>query len=105
MSFSDSVQIAVPVDLEAAGNYLNARAAQIADQLHNLAVQLEPIKATWTGQASTYYEGLQNEWNTAAAGLFAPDGVLGQIAHAMNVNWSNYSDAEFDNTRTWQQAG
>jgi WXG100 family type VII secretion target len=102
---SDSVQIAVPMGLEAAGDYLNARAAAIADQLQTLANQLEPLKATWTGSASTYYEGLQSEWNTAAAGLFAPDGVLGQIARAMNVNWGNYSDAEFDNTRTWQQAG
>lgn len=26
-----------------------------------------------------------------ADGLFGPDGVLGRIAHAMNVNWNNYT--------------
>lgn len=99
---ADSAPIAVPTDLEAAGAWLNQQAGAIADELQTLAGQLTPLQGTWTGQAATYYEGLQAEWNTAAAGLFAPDGVLGQIAQAMNVNWNNYSDAEWDNTRTWR---
>lgn len=105
MGFSDSVAINVPDELQAAGNYINSRAAAISEQLSTLRNQLAPLLENWTGQAQTYYEGLQREWDTAAAGLFAPDGVLGQIAGAMNVNWGNYSQAEFDNTRTWQSNG
>ena len=105
MSYADSVPIAVPAELQAAGNYLNVRAAAMSEQLNTLRNQLAPLLDSWSGQAATYYEGLQREWDVAAAGLFAPDGVLGQIAHAMNVNWGNYSEAEYDNTRTWQSNG
>lgn len=101
MESLDGTPIAVPADLEAAGNYINGQASAIADELAALAQQLEPLQGTWTGQAATYYEGLQQEWNISAAGLFSPDGVLGQIANAMNVNWGNYSDAEASNVRTW----
>lgn len=102
MALNDSIPIAVPTNLEGAGAYINSQAGAIADELAALARQLAPLQDTWTGQAAVYYEGLQQEWNRAAEGLFAPDGVLGQIAHAMNVNWNNYSDAESSNVRTWQ---
>ncbi|HEY6494949.1 MAG TPA: WXG100 family type VII secretion target [Trebonia sp.] len=99
---ADSVPIAVPTDLEGVGAWLNEQAATISDELLALVHQLAPLQSTWTGQAATYYEGLQAEWNTAANGLFGPDGVLGQIATAMGVNWNNYADAEISNTKTWQ---
>jgi WXG100 family type VII secretion target len=102
MAFNDSVPIAVPTDLEGAGAYINGQASAIADELAALARQLAPLQGTWTGPAAVDYEALQQEWNRAAEGLFAPDGVLGQIAHTMNVNWGNYSDAESSNVRTWQ---
>jgi uncharacterized protein YukE len=101
MANIDESLIAVPLDLEGAGAYLNAQAQQMADELAKLWSQLEPL-SIWTGKAKTYYEGLQQEWNTAAAGLFAPDGVLGQIANAMHTTWGNYSEAEASNARTWQ---
>jgi WXG100 family type VII secretion target len=104
MPFSDSSPIAVPVDLEGAGAYINSQASTIADELSGLARQLEPLQETWTGRAAEYYGPLQQEWNTAAAGLFSPDGVLGQIATAMNVTWGNYSDAEDSNAKTWQSS-
>ncbi|MEV6007917.1 hypothetical protein AB0M29_13995 [Streptomyces sp. NPDC051976] len=39
---------------------------------------------------------------SAANGLFGPDGVLGRIAHAMDLSWGNYSDAEWSNVSTWK---
>jgi uncharacterized protein YukE len=65
-------------------------------------VKLQPVADTWTGSAATYYEGLQQEWNQAADGLFGPDGVLGEIAGAMHVTWNNYSEAEWANVKSWQ---
>ena len=50
----DGTPIAVPADLEAAGNYINGQASAIADELAALAQQLEPLQGTWTGQAATY---------------------------------------------------
>jgi WXG100 family type VII secretion target len=98
----DSSTIAVPVDLEGAGAYINSQAAAISAELDALIKVLAPLQDTWVGSAHTYYHGLQAEWNIAAEGLFGPTGVLGQIANAMNVTWANYSDAEWANVRTWQ---
>lgn len=102
MSSADGSPISVPLDLETAGAQINSQAAAIADELASLNQQLQPLEGTWTGQAAAYYEGLQSEWNMAAAGLFGQDGVLGIIATAMGVTWANYSDAEATNVRTWQ---
>lgn len=101
MSFSDAVPISVQQELETAGPYLNGQAAEISEELHQLAQYLNQLPEIWQGAASGYYQGLQAEWNVAAEGLFGPEGVLGQIARAMNVNWANYSDAEWANSQTW----
>ena len=96
-----SSNLRVPMELEQAGREINAKAEVITDQLEGLKKQLQPISETWTGTAKTYYEGLQNEWNIAADGLFGPTGVLGKIAYSLNLSWANYSDAEWANVRTW----
>jgi len=101
MPFSDSTPILVSTELEGVGASLNGQASAIADELSDLARYLNGLQEIWTGQASSYYQGLQAEWNIAAEGLFGPDGVLGEIAHAMNIAWGNYSDAEWSNMRTW----
>jgi uncharacterized protein YukE len=102
MGFSDAIPIAVKQELETAGTYLNGQATEISGEIHQLAKYIENLKWAWQGAAHGYYEGLQTEWNLAADGLFGPDGVLGEIAHAMNVSWGNYSEAEENNSRTWQ---
>jgi WXG100 family type VII secretion target len=102
MSMNESMSIFVAPELEAAGAYLNGQASEIAGELGQLAAYIDQLEPFWQGKAATYYQGLQSEWNLAANGLFGPEGVLGEIAHAMNVNWSNYSDAELSNTQTWQ---
>ncbi|RKR89420.1 WXG100 family type VII secretion target [Micromonospora pisi] len=98
----DSREIAVPLDLEHAGPYINSVAFTISDDLTRLRNQLQPVLDSWSGEAQTYYAGLQNEWNIAAEGLLGPEGVLGQIAQAMNVTWSNYTECEWANVQTWQ---
>lgn len=102
MGFSESVPILVRQELEGVGAYLNGQAADISEELSQLAAYINQLPEVWSGSASTYYQGLQTEWNIAAEGLFGPDGVLGEISQAMNVTWGNYSDAEWSNTRTWQ---
>jgi WXG100 family type VII secretion target len=102
MSDVDSSNIMVHSDLEQAGSTINGMAQTIADELNTLIQQLAPLPDIWTGPASGYYEGLQNEWNYAADGLFGPNGVLGQIAHAMHVVWNNYAEAEWANVNTWK---
>ncbi|NED80570.1 WXG100 family type VII secretion target [Streptomyces sp. SID11233] len=102
MSNIDSSSIMVKGELATAGAYIGGVSTQMAEELQKLITLLQPIQETWTGSAATYYEGLQQEWNYAANGLLGPDGVLGQIAHAMNVNWANYSEAEWANVQSWR---
>lgn len=104
MSNIDGTSIYVGEGLGAAGTWLNTRAGAISDDLVQLKGKLAPLAESWTqSQASTYYQDLQMQWDIAAEGLFGPDGVLGRIAHAMNVNWNNYSDAEWSNMSTWKR--
>jgi uncharacterized protein YukE len=98
----DSREIAVPVSLEQAGPYLNSMAQTIEDELMTLRNQLQPVLDTWDGENKRNYEVLQQEWNTAADGLLGPEGVLGQVAHAMNITWQNYTDCEWANVKTWK---
>jgi WXG100 family type VII secretion target len=97
----DGANLVVREELSGAGAHINEAAAQLADMLSRLTALLEPLEGTWTGSAATYFEGLRAEWNYAANGLFGPEGVLGQIAQAMNVSWGNYVSAEEANTTTW----
>ncbi len=90
----DSSSIMVKEELAGAGPWINGQAQTIADELHALLQQLAPIAETWTGNAASYYFPLQQEWNIAADGLLGPDGVLGEIAGVMGINWNNYSEAE-----------
>ncbi|BBA96951.1 hypothetical protein RVR_2485 [Actinacidiphila reveromycinica] len=99
----DSVRIKVDDTLGAAGTTINGMAATIAEELSALKGRLAPLQEEWLqSTAATYYQDMMNEWDLAANGLFGPEGVLGRIAHAMDVNWGNYSDAEWSNVTTWK---
>jgi WXG100 family type VII secretion target len=98
-----SSRIVVPSELEGAGAYINGVATQIEGELNALKTQLSPLLTSWSGAAQVYYEGLQQEWDIAAEGLLGPNGVLGQIASTMNLNWNNYTDCEWSNVKTWQR--
>jgi uncharacterized protein YukE len=102
MTDVDSASLMVHPDLGLAGKTINDAAPAIADELNKLIAQLQPIADTWTGPAMDYYQPLMNDWNNAADALLGPDGVLGEIAHAMNISWGNYVEAEWSNTQTWK---
>ncbi|WP_199923519.1 WXG100 family type VII secretion target [Streptomyces sp. NRRL F-5123] len=96
-------RIRVDESLSMAGATINGMAAAIADELAALKGRLMPLQEEWLhSAASTYYQDMMNEWDLAADGLFGPNGVLGRIAHAMDVNWGNYSEAEWSNVSTWK---
>ncbi|MDN3354932.1 WXG100 family type VII secretion target [Actinomadura sp. DC4] len=103
MADIDGTPIYVGEGLGAAGGRINAQAGEIAGELETLKAKLAPLQEAWTlSQAATYYQDMQTEWDVAAEGLFGPGGVLAEIAQAMNVNWGNYSDAEWSNVSTWK---
>ncbi|MEU3708672.1 WXG100 family type VII secretion target [Streptomyces catenulae] len=97
----DSSHIKVASGLEGASGYINTLAEQILTDLDQLKAKIAPIAETWTGQAQVQYQTLQTEWDTAASNLFGPHGVLGEVSRAMHLNYTNYSEAEGANVRTW----
>ncbi|GAA2746006.1 WXG100 family type VII secretion target [Kitasatospora cinereorecta] len=103
MPHNESSSILVHAQLGEVGPRIHAAAEEIIGELQRLIAVLAPLKDTWnTSEAAADYEILQQEWNTAAEGLFGPDGVLGNVAAVMNVNFVNYSDAEWANISTWR---
>lgn len=103
MPVNDTTPILVEAELAEVGPRIYASAEEIIGELQRLVQLLVPLQETWTtSEAAADYEIMQQEWNTAANGLFGPDGVLGNVAAVMNINFTNYSDAEFANISTWR---
>lgn len=73
-------------------------ANRISQQLEDLRSYLAPLLATWSGQASSDYQGLQARWDAGAAGL---NGVLREIAAALRTAHGNYASAEASNVSLW----
>ena len=93
--------IRVPPQLGDAANILNGRAAEMSAELSVLRNRVAALEGTWVGNARESYRMYQHMWDSAALGLFGPDGVLPGIARVMNVVWTNYVDFEHANTRSW----
>jgi early secretory antigenic target protein ESAT-6 len=70
-------------------------AARIEQQLADLRGYVKPLVSNWTGQASSNYQTLQNQWDTSATDLNA---VLRQIALALRQAGQNYQATENANS-------
>ena len=74
-------------------------AGQIESQLADLKGYLAPLVASWSGEASSDYQALQQKWNQSAEDLHA---VLQQIAGALRTASQNYMSGEHSNASMWQ---
>ncbi|MDP9796142.1 uncharacterized protein YukE [Catenuloplanes nepalensis] len=92
----------VPDSLGDAGPFINGISEEIVNNLMMLESKLLPLAESWTGDTYIYFEDQRKAWNVAADGLFGPEGIMGMIAHALNVNYNNYTEAELTNTATWK---
>jgi WXG100 family type VII secretion target len=103
-----SAHVKVPAELQAAGPTLNSAAQTITGELARLQSLLQPLQETWIAQSATNFEGLMAEWQSAAVHLFGTaeeQGILGEIAQILNVNWGNYVDTEEANIKMWATNG
>lgn len=73
-------------------------AGQIEARLGDLKSYLAPLRAEWSGGASTDYQALQDRWDRSANDLNA---VLQQIAVGLRTAKENYEAAETANAGTW----
>jgi WXG100 family type VII secretion target len=74
-------------------------AGQIEQQLSDLKGYLAPLVASWTGEASTDYQALQQRWNQNADDLNA---VLREIASSLRTAAQTYVSGENSNASMWQ---
>jgi WXG100 family type VII secretion target len=74
-------------------------AGQIEQQLGDLRGYLAPLVASWTGEASSDYQALQQRWNATADDL---NGVLRAIAGALRTASQSYVSGERGNAAMWQ---
>ena len=77
-----------------------AVAGRIEQQLSDLRGYLAPLVASWTGEASSDYQALQQRWSTNADDLNA---VLRDIAGALRTSSQNYVGGERRNASMWQR--
>jgi hypothetical protein len=104
----ESSNLQVPAELADAGPHIRTVSANLASELDILQKKLAPLAQTWTGNAYQYFTGLQQEWNLASLGLWGDGsqgnmGLLPFIAHALDVSFENYMNAEHANMTTWRR--
>ncbi|WP_432827550.1 WXG100 family type VII secretion target [Dactylosporangium sp. CA-092794] len=104
-------RLKVPPELEGAGPKISGVSAELGGILAQLKTLLAPLDQSWTGSGRIAYGEYQQEWDTAATGLFGtgdadnngkPDGVLPQIAKAATIAWENYKNCETGITSGWR---
>jgi len=86
-------------DLQSGSNMLNQGSADIQEKLQYMRNQLEPINATWQGQAKAQFDGLWMEWESGARQLRES---LEGISKLLQVAASSYQDAEQQIGQTFQ---
>lgn len=86
--------------IDTAASDTDSIANNLNQQLDDLKGYISPLVATWTGQAATSYQTLQQQWDTSAAEL---NDVLRQIATTLRTSNENYGTAETSNTNIWNR--
>jgi len=116
-----SIPLWVANELSTAGQTVRNTAIQLTQDLQDLRNQLAPLAESWDSDSHNYYDELERLWDQASQRLFgtsgaataspgttdqgqvlAQEGVLGEIAHALDVTWDNYVLTEGANTHIWQ---
>jgi uncharacterized protein YukE len=98
-----NTHIQIPETLEGAGPFMQGISEVVVGELATLKGKLATLPETWSGSTHTYFEDQYTAWHVASDGLFGPEGVMGMIAHALNVNYDNYTEAELASGHTWKQ--
>lgn len=87
---SGRIQVAFG-ELENARGAIQAVWSNISRELDDLKRYLQPLVATWSGDASVAYQAHQAKWDRAAAEL---NQVLNQIGVALGASNENFQAAE-----------
>jgi len=84
--------------LEAAAGSISSNANKVQGSLDDLKQFLQPLVATWTGNASEEYNAHQAQWDAAAADL---QQVMAAIGTAVQRAAEDYRSGEQTNAARW----
>jgi 6 kDa early secretory antigenic target len=84
--------------MDSGASQIDGSARSINQQLDDLKRFLQPLVATWTGEASQAYQAKQAQWDAAAADLNRILAQVGSAVHAANLD---YQSTERTNTQAW----
>jgi 6 kDa early secretory antigenic target len=98
MGVDGQVVVSAQVLDEGAGD-TDTVAGQIEQQLSDLRGYLAPLVASWTGDASSDYQALQQKWNQSADDLSA---VLREVATTLRTASRSYVSGEHTNASMWR---
>lgn len=73
--------------LAAAAADIQASAGQIENRLNELDRSLQPLRASWTGEAATAYEAAKAKWTSALTDMKM---LLAQIGNQVTTTSQNY---------------
>lgn len=82
-------------EIEAARGNIQTGVNKVNGSLDDLKTYLQPLVATWSGEAQATYQALQQQWDTSAAEL---NQVLNSIQIAVGQANEAYQQAERTNT-------
>jgi ESAT-6 family protein len=77
--------------IDTAASDITTTATNLRNQLDDLRKYVQPLVASWTGEAATNYQNLQNQWHTSADQLHQ---ILVQIATTLSTVNNNYRTVE-----------
>lgn len=85
----------VPVEAGAAA-YFAALDSEMGQSMARVGKGLQKLPDRWSGDAADYFHHVLTDWHTAYTGLFGDEdtkapGLLGEIAHLMDVPWYDHS--------------
>ncbi|MBT0994260.1 WXG100 family type VII secretion target [Cellulomonas sp. DKR-3] len=84
--------------LSTAAADIQAGASQIEGRLNDMDQSLQPLRANWSGEASTSYEAARAKWTSAITDMKA---LLAEIGTAVSTSNEDYQATERANAARW----
>lgn len=84
--------------LSTAAADITAGASQIEAKLAEMDRSLQPLRANWSGEASSAYEASKAKWTAAITDMKA---LLADIGRAVDTSGQDYQATERSNAARW----
>jgi 6 kDa early secretory antigenic target len=77
---------------------IQSSAANIESRLNDMDSSLQPLRASWTGEAATSYEAAKARWTQAISDMRT---LLAEVGRAVSTSGDDYQATERNNAARW----